>query len=68
MREWLALLRDSEDLRSVGAYARGNNARLDAALDRQSVVEALLCQPSDTSCRFTDALAELQRVTEGAES
>jgi len=68
VREWLALLRDSEDLRSVGAYARGNNARLDAALDQQRAVEALLCQPSDTSCRFTDALNELQRVTEGAES
>jgi FliI/YscN family ATPase len=68
VREWLALLRDSDDLRSVGAYARGNNPQLDAALDRQAAVDALLCQASDTSCRFTDAIDELQRVTEGAES
>ena len=67
VREWLALLRDSDDLRSVGAYVHGHNPRLDAALDRQRAIEALLCQPSDTSCRFTDALDVLQRVTEGAE-
>jgi len=67
VREWLALLRDSEDLVSVGAYAHGHNPRLDAALDRQRSIDALLCQPSDTPCRFTDALDELQRVTEGAE-
>ncbi len=68
VREWLSLLRDSDDLLSVGAYARGNNPRLDLALDRQRAIEALLCQPSDTSCRYADALDELQRVTDGAES
>jgi flagellar biosynthesis/type III secretory pathway ATPase len=60
VREWLALLRDSDDLRSVGAYAPGNNARLDAAIDRHDAIGALLCQSSDTSCRFADAIDELR--------
>jgi FliI/YscN family ATPase len=68
VREWMALLRDSDDLRSVGAYAPGNNPRLDAAIDRQQAIDALLCQSADTSCRFADALDDLQRVTDGAES
>jgi FliI/YscN family ATPase len=68
VREWLALLRDSDDLRSVGAYAPGNNARLDTAIARQDAIDTLLCQSSDTSCRFADAIDELRRVTDGAES
>jgi FliI/YscN family ATPase len=67
VREWLALLRDSDDLRSVGAYAPGNNPKLDKAIDRQDAIEALLCQPADTSCRFADAIGELHRVTDGVE-
>jgi flagellum-specific ATP synthase len=67
VREWLALLRDSDDLRSVGAYAPGNNPKLDKAIDRQDAIEALLCQSADTSCRFADAIGELHRVTDGVE-
>ena len=44
VREWLATIRDSEDLVSVGAYARGANPRLDAALDRRETLDGFLCQ------------------------
>jgi FliI/YscN family ATPase len=65
VREWLATIRDSEDLVSVGAYAKGANPRLDTALERRSAVDAFLCQPSDTTCRYADALESLRRVAGG---
>jgi len=68
VREWLAMIRDSEDLVSVGAYTRGANARLDLALDRRETLNSFLCQRPDTPCRYADALESLAKVTEGAVS
>ena len=43
VREWLATLRDSEDLVSVGAYVAGSNPRIDAALaQREAIVRVPL--------------------------
>ena len=66
VREWLATVRDSEDLVSVGAYVKGANPRLDQALDRRDAVSSFLCQPSDTTCRYADAVEALKQVTNGA--
>jgi flagellum-specific ATP synthase len=68
VREWLATIRDSEDLVSVGAYTRGANPRLDLALDRRETLSAFLCQRPDTPCRYADALDALGNVTEVAAS
>jgi flagellum-specific ATP synthase len=65
VREWLATIRDSEDLVSVGAYVKGANPRLDQALERRDAIGQFLCQPADTTCRYADALASLARVTRG---
>ncbi|MGE3508784.1 MAG: FliI/YscN family ATPase [Vicinamibacterales bacterium] len=62
VREWLALLRDSEDLINVGAYVPGSNPRIDTALARRETVEAFLCQPADTGCGLADAVGALQRI------
>jgi len=62
VREWLATLRDSEDLVSVGAYTAGSNPRIDAALERREALSTFLCQPADTSCVYADALANLARL------
>jgi len=59
VREWLATLRDSEDLISVGAYTPGSNPRIDAALERREAIGKFLCQPADMSCGYADALAAL---------
>jgi FliI/YscN family ATPase len=59
VRDWLAALRDSEDLVNVGAYVPGSNPRVDAALARRTAIDAFLCQPSDMCCGFPDALAGL---------
>jgi FliI/YscN family ATPase len=62
VREWLATLRDSEDLVSVGAYVKGTTPRIDAALDRRDAIARFLCQPSDTRVDFPAALAALQAL------
>ena len=54
-----ALLEILEDLVTVGAYARGANPRVDAALDRREALQAFLCQPADTLCGYADALSAL---------
>jgi flagellum-specific ATP synthase len=66
VREWLSMMRDSEDLVSVGAYVAGANPRLDAALSKRDGLAALLCQPADTPCGYTDALAALGALTAAA--
>jgi FliI/YscN family ATPase len=59
VREWMAAIRDSEDLVSVGAYVAGSNPRIDAARSRRDGIEAFLCQSSDTLCGFADAVDQM---------
>ncbi|MFN8057717.1 MAG: FliI/YscN family ATPase [Vicinamibacterales bacterium] len=60
LRQWMASLRDNEDLVSVGAYAPGSNPRLDEALERRDGIEGFLCQQADTLCTLDDAIEALQ--------
>jgi FliI/YscN family ATPase len=62
VRDWMATLRDSEDLISVGAYTPGTNPRIDAALERREAINRLLCQPADTDVRLADALDQLKTL------
>jgi flagellum-specific ATP synthase len=62
VREWLATLRDTEDLVSVGAYVKGTTPRIDQALDRRERIQQFLCQPADTLVGFGDALDALQAI------
>ncbi|MEZ5290642.1 MAG: FliI/YscN family ATPase [Vicinamibacterales bacterium] len=62
VRDWLATLRDTEDLVSVGAYVRGSTPRIDKALDRRDAVMSFLCQPSDTLVGFGEAVDALQAL------
>jgi flagellar biosynthesis/type III secretory pathway ATPase len=62
VRDWLAAIRDSEDLVSVGAYVAGSNPRVDEARARRDAIDALLCQASDTLCSFPDAVAALEAL------
>jgi FliI/YscN family ATPase len=59
VREWLAAIRDSEDLVNVGAYVEGSNPRIDQARARREAIERFLCQESDTLCRFNDSVEAL---------
>ena len=62
VREWLAAIRDTEDLVSVGAYVEGSNPRVDEARARKDAIERFLCQAADTTCGFADALTGLDAL------
>jgi FliI/YscN family ATPase len=62
LREWLATLRDSEDLVSVGAYVAGSNPRIDEALAKREAIDAFLRQPADTVPTFGESLAGLEQL------
>jgi len=59
VREWMAAIRDSEDLVSVGAYVTGSNPRIDEARAKRDLIEAFLCQDAGSLCGFTDAVTAL---------
>jgi flagellum-specific ATP synthase len=62
VREWMAAIRDSEDLVSVGAYVAGSNPRIDEARAKRDQIEAFLCQDAGTLCGLTDAVATLEAL------
>lgn len=59
VREWLATIRDSEDLISVGAYVHGSNPRVDEAVDRRDAITAFLRQAPDTVIDPSDSIEAL---------
>ena len=62
VREWMATIRDTEDLVSVGAYVAGSNPRVDGARAKADAIRGFLCQDADTLCGFTDAVNGLQEI------
>jgi len=62
VREWLATLRDSEDLISVGAYVEGSNARIEEALARRDAIDTFLRQHADALSTFDEAIQGLQAI------
>jgi FliI/YscN family ATPase len=62
LRGWMAAIRDSDDLVSVGAYVPGSTPRIDEARARLDAIDGFLCQQSDTLCGFSDAVDGLMKV------
>lgn len=62
VRDWMAALRDNDDLISVGAYVRGSNPRVDAAIERRDAISSFLCQPADTTPALADAISALEAL------
>lgn len=63
-RAWMAALRSSEDLVSVGAYVAGTQPMLDEALAQKEALRSFLCQPADTLCSHSDAVAALASLAD----
>ena len=59
VRELLAAYREHEDLISIGAYRRGSNKLVDAAIEMQDELNRFLRQPVQQPSSVEDALAEL---------
>ena len=55
VRELLAAYRDHEDLISIGAYRRGGNRAVDAAIDMQDEIDRYLRQPVEQPSTLADA-------------
>jgi FliI/YscN family ATPase len=62
VRDWMATLRDSEDLVSVGAYVAGSNPRIDEAIAKRGDIESFLRQPADDLVSLDDARASLEAL------
>jgi len=62
VRDWMATVRDSEDLVSVGAYVAGSNARIDEALARRGTIESFLRQPADELVTLEQSRAALEAL------
>jgi FliI/YscN family ATPase len=62
VREWMAAIRDTEDLVSVGAYVPGSNPQIDLARSKADAIRQFLCQASDTLHGFPDALAAMEAL------
>ncbi len=65
VRDWMATLRDSEDLVSVGAYVAGSNARIDEALAKRGAIDGFLRQSADDLVSLDD-VARLARGAVGS--
>ncbi|MFT7484361.1 MAG: flagellum-specific ATP synthase [Candidatus Paceibacteria bacterium] len=63
LREWLAAWRDGKDLVEIGAYARGTNTVLDAAIERMPAINAFLRQKPDETTPFEESASLLELIT-----
>jgi flagellum-specific ATP synthase len=62
IRDLLGAYRDHEDLISIGAYRRGANKTVDAAIDMQDEINAYLRQPVEQPSTLADARDGLLRL------
>ncbi len=62
VRGWMATLRDSDDLVSVGAYVKGSNSRIDEALEKRDGIDAFLRQPMEETTSFENAVEALGQL------
>jgi flagellum-specific ATP synthase len=62
VRELLAVYREHEDLISIGAYRRGSNKKVDAAIDMQEDLNKFLRQQVDERSSVEDAKKELMQL------
>ncbi|MEO1007051.1 MAG: FliI/YscN family ATPase [Planctomycetota bacterium] len=58
----LAARREAEDLIRIGAYTRGSSREVDAALELEPRLDALLRQPPDAAEPFDSALEQFVRL------
>ena len=62
LRAHLALYESKRDLVMLGAYKRGSDPRLDAALSRIDAIESFLRQDKHEHASIDDAIAQLARI------
>ncbi len=68
LRRLLAAYREAEDLIAIGAYQRGANPGVDAAMERIGAIRAFLRQAREESSPFEETLQRLYALVEGVPS
>ncbi|HHQ69523.1 MAG TPA: flagellar protein export ATPase FliI [Halothiobacillaceae bacterium] len=66
-KEMLATYRQNQDLIAVGAYRRGQDARLDRVIDAQPELEAFLSQSMYEPATLEESLAALEQLLQVSE-
>jgi flagellum-specific ATP synthase len=61
-RDLLAAYRQAEDLINIGAYRKGNNPRIDAAMERIEKMNVFLKQGRNVKSTFAATLAQLKEI------
>jgi FliI/YscN family ATPase len=59
VRDWMATIKENEDLISVGAYVPGSNRKIDEAFGKREAIDAFLRQPADALSSTEDAIGAL---------
>ena len=67
LRRVLAARRSAQDLIDVGAYHRGSNPLVDAALDHEPAINGFLQQSMDESTPYSESWPELFRLSASLE-
>ncbi|MGE5620279.1 MAG: FliI/YscN family ATPase [Sphingomonadaceae bacterium] len=65
LREALATYQDARDLINIGAYVRGSNPKIDAAIDALPQIEAFLRQRADEQSPMEATLSQLEAIAKG---
>jgi flagellar biosynthesis/type III secretory pathway ATPase len=66
LRRLLAAYRDSEDLIQVGAYARGSDPMVDAAIDRRAALDTFLQQDMRETTSLEQSVGGLLQALGGS--
>ncbi|MEX0936791.1 MAG: FliI/YscN family ATPase [Pirellulales bacterium] len=64
IRELLSAYRDHEDLISIGAYRRGANRAVDAAIDMREAIDGFLRQDTDDQAELANTRARLKQLAD----
>jgi flagellum-specific ATP synthase len=62
IRRVLAAYAEHEDLISIGAYRRGSNRTVDAAVEMREAIEELFRQPIETALARDEVIAQLVKL------
>lgn len=65
LRDLMAAYEQAEDLINIGAYQKGTNPRVDAALERHDAIRAFLRQEMEEYSTFTEAVSGLEQLVSG---
>jgi flagellum-specific ATP synthase len=68
LRQVYSLYQQNKDLISIGAYSRGNDPRIDQAIDLQPVISFFLQQKMLEVIPYDQSLAQLQEVLSAAQA